>query len=69
MEVVLRSASGDAAFTVFTEMSVVPGADWWDVSGSRLIATLPALAGSTYEIRMYSPVVPSVELELQASLR
>ena len=69
MEVVLRSVSGDAAFTVFTEMYVVPGADWWNVSGSQLIATLPALAGSIYEIRMYSPVVPSVELELVASLR
>ena len=69
LDVVLRSVSGDPGFTVYTEMYVVPGADSWIVSGARLTASLPASTGTTYEIRMYSPVVPSVELELLASLR
>jgi len=68
MDVVLRSVSGDTGFTRDTEMYVVPGADSWGVSGAQLTATLPATAGLIYEIRMYSPVVPSVELELLASL-
>jgi hypothetical protein len=69
LDVVLRSISGDASFTRDTEMYVVPGADSWRVSGAQLTATLTADAGATYEIRMYSPVVPSIELELLVSLR
>jgi hypothetical protein len=69
LDVVLRSISGDASFTRDTEMYVVPGADSWRVSGAQLTATLPAAAGTTYEIRMYSPVVPSIELELLVSVR
>lgn len=69
LDIVLRSVSGDPGFTRLTELYVVPGADDWLVSGARLTASLQATGGTTYEIRMYSPVVPSVELELLASLR
>jgi hypothetical protein len=31
--------------------------------------TIPAKGGTTYEIRMYSSTVPSVELQLRAALR
>ena len=70
LEVVLGSVSGDAGFISSTEMYVVPGGDSWDVGpGARISVTVPVRAGGTYEIRMYSAKVPSVGLELRASLR
>ena len=70
LEVVLASVSGEDSFVSATEMYVVPGGDFWDVGpGPRISVTIPARAGVTYEIRMYSATVPSVGLELRASLR
>ncbi len=70
LEVVLASVSGEGSFVFTTEMYVVPGGDFWDVGpGPRISVTIPARAGVTYEIRMYSATVPSVWLELRASLR
>lgn len=70
LEVVLASVSGEDSFIPTTEMYVVPGGDWWDVGpGPRISVTIPVRAGGTYEIRMYSAMVPSVGLELRASLR
>ena len=70
LEIVLMSVSGEDGFIRTTEMYVVPGADSWDVGpGPRISATIPVKAGATYEIRMYSAKVPSVELELRASLQ
>lgn len=69
METVLTSVSGDAAFTTTTEMYVVPGGDSWSVGpGARLRVAIPVTAGTTYEIRMFSAVVPSAELELRTTL-
>ena len=70
LEVVLASVSGEDSFVSGTEMYVVPGGDSWDVGpGPRISVTVPARTGATYEIRMYSATVPSVGLELRASLR
>ena len=70
LEVVLASVSGEDSFFSTTEMYVVPGGDYWDVGpGPRISVTIPAKAGVTYEIRMFSARVPSVVLELLASLR
>jgi hypothetical protein len=70
LEVVLASVSGEDSFVSTTEMYVVPGGDSWDVGpGPRISVTIPVRAGGTYEIRMYSAKVPSVGLELRASLR
>ena len=70
LTIVLTPVSGDDGFVSTTEMYVVPGADNWDVGpGARISATIPARAGATYEIRMFSSKVPSVELELRASLQ
>jgi hypothetical protein len=70
LEVVLTSGSGDSQFVSFTEMYVVPGGDWWTTGpGPRISVTVPVRADGTYEIRMFSARVPSVELELRASLR
>ena len=66
LEVVLTPVSvGDGL-----EMYVVPGGDSWDVGpGPRISVTVPVQASGTYEIRMYAAKVPSVELELRASLQ
>jgi hypothetical protein len=70
LEVVATSVSGESGFVSTLEMYVVPGADYWDVGpGPRISATVQVRAGGTYEIRMYSAQVPSVELELRASLQ
>ena len=70
LEVVLKSLSGDGSFVATTEMYVVPGGDWWDVGpGPRISVTVRVRAGFVYEIRMYSATVPSMELELRASLQ
>ena len=70
LEVVATSVSGDSSFVSTLEMYVVPGGDYWDVGpGPRISVTVPAAAGGTYEIRMYSATVPSVELELRTSLQ
>jgi hypothetical protein len=70
LRVEVSSASGDGSFVSTMEMYIVPGADFWDVGpGPRISATVPrAVKGQTYEIRMYSSTVSSVELELLASL-
>jgi hypothetical protein len=48
----------------------VSGEDSWNVGpGPRISVTIPVRARGTYEIRMFSPNVPSVELELRASLQ
>lgn len=70
LEVVVTSVSREASFVSTLEMYVVPGGDSWDVGpGPRISVTIPVRAGGTYEIRMYSAQVPSVELELRASLQ
>jgi hypothetical protein len=70
LEAVATSVSGDSSFVSTLEMYVVPGGDYWDVGpGPRISVTVPAAAGATYEIRMYSATVPSVELELRTSLQ
>lgn len=70
LEVAVASVSGQDSFISGLEMYVVPGGDSWDVGpGPRISVTLPVRAGFTYEIRMYSAIVPSVELVLRASLR
>lgn len=70
MDVVVTSISGDASFVSTLEMYVVPGADdWMTGPGPRISASLGVVAGATYEIRMYSSLVPSAELELRATLQ
>ena len=70
LEAVVTSVSAEEAFTSTTEMYVVPGGDSWDVGpGPRISVTIPVRAGRTYEIRMFSAKVPSVELELRTSLQ
>jgi hypothetical protein len=70
LEVVLTSVSGDDSFVSKTEMYVVPGGDSWvEGPGPRISVTIPVVAGSTYEIRMFSFQDPSLELELRASIR
>jgi hypothetical protein len=52
------------------EMYLVPGADNWNIGpGPRISVTAKATKGTTYEIRMFSGTVPSVDLELLASLK
>ena len=71
-EVVVASISGASDFTALTEMYLVgPGApdDWSVGPGARISVRSRVVAGATYEIRMYSPVVPSVELELRTTLQ
>jgi len=52
------------------EMYIVPGADDWKFGpGRQISATARVSAGATYEIRMFNPRVPSVELELRMTLR
>jgi hypothetical protein len=70
LEVALTSVSLADSFVATTEMYVVPGGDSWSVGpGSRISVTIPVRSGNTYEIRMYSERVPSVELELRAALQ
>ena len=70
LEVEIRSVSGESSFVSTLEMYVVPGGDSWDIGpGPRISVTIPVRAGATYEIRLYSPKIPTVELELRASLR
>ena len=70
LEVELTSVAGEGSFVSTTEMYVVPGGDSWDVGpGPRISVTVPVRAATTYEIRMFSDKVPSVELELRASLK
>jgi hypothetical protein len=65
----VKSVSGDPGFLSTLEMYVVPGGDSWDTGpGPRVSVTIQVTAGRTYEIRMYSALVPSVDLELLASL-
>jgi hypothetical protein len=65
----VKSVSGDPSFLSTMEMYVVPGGDFWDTGpGPRISVTIQATAGRTYEVRMYSALVPSVDLELLASL-
>ena len=46
-------------------MYVVPGADSWLVGpGARIGASFTVQTGSEHEIRMFSPTLPSEELEL-----
>ena len=69
LEVVVTSVSGQDNFVPTMEMYVVPGGDYWDVGpGPRISVTVPVKAGGTYEIRMFSAKVASLELELRASL-
>jgi hypothetical protein len=52
------------------ELYIVPGADDWETEpGRRIFAKATVKAGVTYEIRMYSDIVPSEELELRTSLQ
>ena len=70
LEVALTSATGQDSFVATTDLYVVPGGDSWETGpGPRLTVTIPARGGTTYEIRMYSSTVPSVELQLRAALR
>jgi hypothetical protein len=70
LEAVVTSVSAEGTFISTTEMYVVPGGDSWDVGpGPRISVTIPVGAGRTYEIRMFSARVPSVELELRTSLQ
>lgn len=70
LEVVITSVSGEDSFVSTVEMYVVPGGDSWNVGpGARISVSVPVRAGGTYEIRMFSPQVPSVELELRTLLR
>jgi hypothetical protein len=70
LEVTLTSVTGQDSFVATTDLYVVPGGDEWDTGpGPRLSVTIPAKGGTTYEIRMYSSTVPSVELQLRAALR
>jgi hypothetical protein len=70
LEVVVTSVSGEGDFISTTEMYLVPGADDWTVGpGSRISVTAAVKSGITYEIRMFSTKVPSVDLELLASLK
>jgi hypothetical protein len=69
MVVAITSTSADTSFLTTLEMYVVPGADDWEVGpGPQVSARLSVIAGATYEIRMYSSVVPSAELELRVTL-
>jgi hypothetical protein len=70
LEVALTSVAGQDSFVSTTDLYVVPGGDYWDTGpGPRLTVIIPVKANGTYEIRMYSAIVPSVELELRASLQ
>jgi hypothetical protein len=65
----ITSTSGDTSFLGTLELYVVPGADEWEVGpGPQIGARVEVRAGSIYEIRMFSAVVPSLELELRTRL-
>lgn len=69
MSVAITSTSDDTSFVGTLELYVVPGADDWEVGpGPQIGARVAVRAGSIYEIRMYSTVVPSVELDLRTTL-
>lgn len=70
MVVVITPITADDPSFELLEMYIVPGADDWQVGPGRQIgATARVTAGRTYEIRMFMPMVPSLELELRTSLR
>jgi hypothetical protein len=70
MVVVITPMTPDDPSFEMLEMYVVPGADDWRVGpGREISATARVSAGGTYEIRMFMPKVPSLELELRTSLR
>jgi hypothetical protein len=70
MVVVITPMTTDDPSFEYLEMYIVPGADDWQVGPGRQIgATARVISGRTYEIRMFMPIVPSVELELRTSLR
>ena len=65
----VTSTSDDTSFLGTLELYVVPGADEWEVGpGPQIGARVAVRAGSIYEIRMFSGVVPSLELELRTTL-
>ena len=65
----VTSTSDDTSFLGTLELYVVPGADEWEVGpGPQIGARVAVRAGSIYEIRMFSAVVPSLELELRTTL-
>jgi hypothetical protein len=69
LRVEVSSVSEQTNFLSTLEMYLVPGADDWQTGpGPRISVTAPVTQGRTYEIRMFSGAVPSVELELIASL-
>jgi hypothetical protein len=69
MSIAITSTFDATSFLGSLELYVVPGADDWEVGpGSRIGARVAVRAGSIYEIRIFSAVVPSVELELRTTL-
>jgi hypothetical protein len=70
MVVVITPLTPDDLLFERLEMYIVPGADDWQTGpGRQISATAQVSAGRTYEIRMFMPIVPSLELELRTSLR
>ena len=70
MAVVVTPVTPDDPLFETLEMYIVPGADDWRIGpGRQISATARVSAGGTYEIRMFMPRVPSLELELRTSLR
>jgi hypothetical protein len=70
MAVVITPITPDDLLFETLEMYIVPGADDWQTGpGRQISATARVTAGRTYEIRMFMPTVPSLELELRTSLR
>jgi hypothetical protein len=68
LEVVVASVQGTSHPTI--DLYIVPGADDWDTGpGPRVSQKTTVRAGFHYEIRMYSAIVPSEELELRTSLQ
>ena len=68
LEVVVTTVQGTSHPTI--DLYIVPGADDWKTGpGPRISAKATARTGFTYEIRMYSDILPSEELELRTSLQ
>jgi hypothetical protein len=68
LEVVVTNLAETSHPTI--DLYIVPGADDWVIGpGPRISAKATVGAGITYEIRMYSDIVPSEELELRTSLQ